>query len=407
MLTFRFTGAAGEMIEEEILTAGMTGKQVRFEFSSDWDGLRKAVIYRSGPISCTDMDVQETDTIPAAVLAVSLHRLYVGVYGMSEDGSTVTPTVYARGPLIRIGAVPGEDQEYDPEDPFWQEMEDAIGDLGQLITFEKANLVEAINENRTLINAIPRQESQVWDENTRNLLLSILEKGTYSEDQSANLAGLAMAMDPGKQVFWVALKPAEAIAMDASPVAEAGKPWQAQIRALYGKIEALQVLMGGKDITADVYADGTVSIGAVTGDIVIRAEVADGYVDAVFVVGTVMGGRLEDWNDYQKTRMSAVLTEGTVPFPTSFTTPYYLIPVPPEATALTVECPDLHAGPQFFTLEGEAFTQALDCGWQALGGFTYAIEAGAYDYVGINFKNATNTDFTDTYDTAQISICFQ
>ena len=36
MLTFRFTGAKGEMTEGEILVSGMVGKQVRFEFSEEW-----------------------------------------------------------------------------------------------------------------------------------------------------------------------------------------------------------------------------------------------------------------------------------------------------------------------------------------------------------------------------------
>jgi hypothetical protein len=129
--------------------------------------------------------------------------------------------------------------------------------------------------------------------------------------------------------------------------------------------------------------------------------------DVEYVVGTVMDGKLEDWNGYQKTRMSAVLTEGETAFPSSFTTPYYLIPVPAEATALTVTCPGLHAGPQFFNLADGAFTLAKDAGWQTLDGFTYAIDAGAYGFVAINFKNAANGDFTDDYDTSQIVIRFE
>ena len=102
MLTFRFTGVNGEMVEEEMLTAGMVGKTVQFEFSSDWDDLQKTAVYRAGEVLCTTPGVEDTDTIPAAVLAASMERLKVGVYGTSADGSLVTPTIYAMGPFIQI-----------------------------------------------------------------------------------------------------------------------------------------------------------------------------------------------------------------------------------------------------------------------------------------------------------------
>lgn len=139
---------------------------------------------------------------------------------------------------------------------------------------------------------------------------------------------------------------------------------------------------------------------------------ANGDVDYVvpgvkFVVGTVMDSKLEDWNDYQKNRMSAVLTEGSAPFPTSFKVPYYLIPVPKTATRMAAVCPGLHSGPQFFTEKDGVFTLVNDVGWQTLNGFTYPIEAGKYDYVAINFKNEANGNFTDDYDTGKIAILFK
>lgn len=102
MLTFRFTGVNGEMTEEEMLTAGMVGKTVQFVFSEDWDSFRKTAVYRAGDVCCVTEDVQAVDTIPEKVLAESLQRLTVGIYGTSEDGSVVTPTIYAVGPFIHI-----------------------------------------------------------------------------------------------------------------------------------------------------------------------------------------------------------------------------------------------------------------------------------------------------------------
>ena len=138
MLTFRFTGASGEMIEEELLTAGMEGKQVHLEFSPEWQGLRKAVVFTAGSKACTIVDAEETETIPAKMLSESMLRLYVGAYGLSEEGMVVIPAVYATGPFIHIGTdASGDDSIYDPEDPFWLEIEE---DLSKTVRFTPQEL---------------------------------------------------------------------------------------------------------------------------------------------------------------------------------------------------------------------------------------------------------------------------
>lgn len=146
MLTFHFSGVAGEMAEAEMLTAGMTGKQVRFTFSEDWEGLRKVAIYQAGSVTASTVDVQEVDVIPAQVLAEPLQRLYVGVYGIREDGTLVKPTVFVEGPFIHISATLSDDPDFDPENSFWIRLEEAIGELAELSTGDKSSLVGAINE---------------------------------------------------------------------------------------------------------------------------------------------------------------------------------------------------------------------------------------------------------------------
>ena len=137
MLTFHFSGVAGEMTETEMLTAGMAGKQVRFTFSEDWDGLRKVAIYQAGSITASTVDVQEVDVIPALVLAEPLQRLYVGVYGIREDGTLVKPTVFVEGPFIHISATLSDDPDFDPENSFWIRLEEAIGELAELSTGDR------------------------------------------------------------------------------------------------------------------------------------------------------------------------------------------------------------------------------------------------------------------------------
>lgn len=153
MLTFQFSGAAGEMTQSEMLAAGMVGKQVQFSFSEDWAALRKVAVYRAGSIVASTVDVQEVDTIPPQVLAEPLQRLYVGIYGISEDGSVVTPTIFVEGPFIHISATLADDPDFDPENTFWIRLEEAMGELTELATGEKSSLVAAINELAAQKNA--------------------------------------------------------------------------------------------------------------------------------------------------------------------------------------------------------------------------------------------------------------
>lgn len=146
MLAFHFSGASGEMTESQMLTAGMVGKQVKFTFSEEWDGLRKVAIYQAGGITESTVDVQEVDTIPPQVLSEPLQKLYVGVYGVAEDGSVVIPTVFVEGPFIHISATLSDDPDFDPENTFWIRLEEAMGELAELTTGEKSSLVAAINE---------------------------------------------------------------------------------------------------------------------------------------------------------------------------------------------------------------------------------------------------------------------
>ena len=146
MLTFRFCGADGAMIVTETLTSGMVGKQVKFEFSEEWDRLKKTAVYAAGGVVRVSLNVGEVDTIPAEVLAKPMHNLYVGIYGESDDGTLIIPTIRARGPGIKPGANPNADPSTDPALPVWTQILNMIGDLDELNTEAKENLVAAVNE---------------------------------------------------------------------------------------------------------------------------------------------------------------------------------------------------------------------------------------------------------------------
>lgn len=268
MLTFRFTGVSGEMTETEMLTAGMVGKEVQLEFSEDWEGLRKAVVFAAGGRACTVVDAQERETIPAEVLSESLRRLYVGAYGLTEDGELVIPTVYATGPFIHIGtSSSGGDSGYEPEDPFWLELEDAVA---QTLRFTPQSLSEEqMLRSRQNIGAAKE------DPEVAQLLVAILKNGVYVTDQQENILRLSVALCGGV-VCSISCVLEHVTVDNKTAILAQGDGYRAVLTAEEGYVlDAVTVTMGGEDITAGTYADGVVSIPEVAGDVVITASAVE------------------------------------------------------------------------------------------------------------------------------------
>lgn len=128
MLTFKFSGADGVMTVAEKLTSGMVGKQVKLEFTNDWENLTKTVIFEAGDISIPAHEPGEIATIPKDVLSIPGHYLKVAVYGEDAEGNT-TPTIYAKGPIIERGADPWHASEGEPPIPKWMELAAKIEEL--------------------------------------------------------------------------------------------------------------------------------------------------------------------------------------------------------------------------------------------------------------------------------------
>ena len=161
MLTFRFSRADGWMVKGETLTSGMVGKEVKLEFSDDWDGLRKTVVFCADDVTRDVVDAGEIVTIPHEVLAVAGKHLYVGVYGMGGNGRVI-PTIRAKGPYIVPGADPAGDEGAEPSLPVWAQLQEQIDRL-------KGGLHEDAAE----------------------LLVEILRSGVYRGDRSDDIDALA------------------------------------------------------------------------------------------------------------------------------------------------------------------------------------------------------------------------
>ena len=152
MITIHCSRACAHLASPpELLTAGMSkAVTVQFVFSPEWDGLTKTAVFSNGK---TTVDVLaanwdgDTVLVPNEVLAVPGRHARVGVYGADESG-VVLPTVWVSLGKVQPGADPSGDASADPALPVWVQLQKQIGDLDDLKTYNKGNLVQAINEAR-------------------------------------------------------------------------------------------------------------------------------------------------------------------------------------------------------------------------------------------------------------------
>ena len=128
MMTFRFSSADGRMEGEETLTSGMVGQEVRLEFSEEWEGLRRTVVFTAGCESRDVVDPGPVVAIPHEVLAESRNHLYVGVYGVGDNGR-VMPSVRVKGPWIHPGIDPAGDETTEPALPVWAQLQQQVTEL--------------------------------------------------------------------------------------------------------------------------------------------------------------------------------------------------------------------------------------------------------------------------------------
>lgn len=136
----------------ELLTAGMAkAVTVEFVFSDDWSGLTKTAVFSAGR---TTVDVLESAwddnkvVVPHEILADAGPIARVGVYGANADG-LILPTVWVTLGKVMPAAEPSGDPGADPTLPVWAQLQNQIGDLDDLKTYNKGNLVDAINEARS------------------------------------------------------------------------------------------------------------------------------------------------------------------------------------------------------------------------------------------------------------------
>lgn len=152
MIQIHITKACAHLCSPpELLTAGMAkAVTVEFVFSDDWSGLTKTAVFSAGR---TTVDVLESAwdgnkvVVPHEILADAGPIARVGVYGANADG-LILPTVWVTLGKVMPAAEPSGDPGADPTLPIWAQLQNQIGDLDELKTYNKDTLVAAINEAR-------------------------------------------------------------------------------------------------------------------------------------------------------------------------------------------------------------------------------------------------------------------
>ena len=285
----------------------------------------------------------------------------MGIYA-TRGNELVIPTVYAAVGVVLNGADPSGDVSADPTLPVWAQIQALMGNLNDLNTEAKNNLVAAVNEvkhtadskqdkliagdNITIsadgktISAIGgggggstveldttltqsgkaadakavgdalagKQNKLIAGENitiaadgktisatggggdisttAKNLLITILRSGVYTGDQSSNITALDTALGGGTTepeepdipvgtTYAISNELINCTTSNSATSAKENAAYSATLTANDGYTltgGTVTITMGGVDITATAYADGVISIAAVTGTVEIFAS---------------------------------------------------------------------------------------------------------------------------------------
>ena len=128
------------------ITAGTVGLPIEFTFDEQWDGLSKTAVFRGSGTTKIVESLGSDAIVPWEVLKKPNTYLHVGVYGTNSNGTVVIATIWANVLGICKGVNPDGDVSTDPTLPVWQKLLNHVGDLLNLRTQNKNNLVDAINE---------------------------------------------------------------------------------------------------------------------------------------------------------------------------------------------------------------------------------------------------------------------
>lgn len=130
----------------ELLTKGQIGAQVQFTFNDHWANMKKTAVFKrcGKTIDVTDTEWDSNIvTVPPEMTEEAGLLVYVGVYGVSEDGTQITPTLYAPLGVVAHGADPDGDPSTDPTLPVWAQIQGELNGVKKDLTGIAAKAVQA------------------------------------------------------------------------------------------------------------------------------------------------------------------------------------------------------------------------------------------------------------------------
>lgn len=145
MIKVIYNKVCGRCVQSEPLTSGMVGQPIELEYSPDFDGLTLTAVFTNGKTTVDVLNPGNQCVIPHEVLDTVGTLVKVGIYA-TKGNELVIPTVYAAIGIVLKGADPSGDVSADPTLPVRAQIQALMGNLSDLNTETKNNLVAAINE---------------------------------------------------------------------------------------------------------------------------------------------------------------------------------------------------------------------------------------------------------------------
>ena len=295
MIKVIYNKTCGRCVQSEPLTSGMVGQPIEFEYSPDFDGLTLTAVFTNGKATVDVLNPGNQCVIPHEVLDTVGTLVKVGIYAV-RGNELVIPTVYATIGVVQKGADPSGDVSIDPTLPVWSQIQGIIGNLNDLDTEAKNNLVAAINEAAQTDTTLT-QSGKAADAAAVGDRLSALSEKKVSlpkaEDGTAipGTAGWYAVSDGAGGIKWVESAPStggggetttHGIVWDLVNVSSSNNAVSvadgASLVAVLTPADGytlgdVTITMGGEVVTGAWNADtATVTITSVTGDVVISCS---------------------------------------------------------------------------------------------------------------------------------------
>ena len=270
-IRLRLFGAQALATVSGPLTSGMVGIPITIEYDEAWDGLTKNLVCRCSEWGSFDgeyrtvLDVGSEAVAAHEVMVPGMH-LYLGVEGYSSDGQLVMPTTWAVCGKIQHGANTGTDLSADPTLPVWGQLQAQIEEIKQVAVQEETVQAQ--------INALHGMFKVCLFDDSKDVSGAI-----FAFETAFGITGGGEVPDepeePGVVTYAVAYELVNVSSDNRTTTVAEGAAYSATLTASDGYTmdgATVSVTMGGADITADVYADGVISIPAVTGNVSIMAS---------------------------------------------------------------------------------------------------------------------------------------